>query len=87
MPFARALRDAEAELAVAFRMRWQYENGVPEEAAARRHALAGIVGRCEEAGRLLDAQAAAFDQVRGLEEGLGGGWGMPWSSPRAGSGN
>ncbi|MFD0002021.1 hypothetical protein ACFVJ4_06280 [Streptomyces sp. NPDC127178] len=75
VPFARALREAEAELAVAFRMRWQYENGVPEEAAARRHALAGIVGRCEEAGRLLDAQAAAFDQVRGLEEGLGGGLG------------
>ncbi|GHG95869.1 hypothetical protein GCM10018780_19830 [Streptomyces lanatus] len=73
--FAAVLRDAEAELAVAFRMRWQYEGGVPEEAAARRHALAGIVGRCEEAGRLLDGQAAAFDQVRGLEEGLGGGLG------------
>ncbi|MFJ8635950.1 hypothetical protein [Streptomyces sp. NPDC093568] len=74
-PFAGVLRDAEAELAVAFRMRWQYEGGVPQEAAARRHALAGIVGRCEEAGRLLDARAAAFDQVRGLEEGLGGGLG------------
>ncbi|MFE5818153.1 hypothetical protein [Streptomyces sp. NPDC056479] len=76
VPFARVLRDAEAELAVAFRMRWQYEGGIPEEGAARRHALAGIVGRCEEAGRLLDAHAAAFDQVRGLEEGLGGGLGQ-----------
>ncbi|NUP20591.1 MAG: hypothetical protein HOZ81_31815 [Streptomyces sp.] len=74
-PFGRALRDAEGELAVAFRMRWQYERGVPGEAAARRHVLAGIVGRGTEAGRLLDAQAAAFDQVRGLEEGLGGGLG------------
>ncbi|MCL8018027.1 hypothetical protein [Streptomyces sp. AS02] len=74
-PFAEVLRDAEAELAVAFRMRWQYEGGVPGEAAARRHVLAGIVGRSEEAGRLLDGQAAAFDQVRGLEEGLGGGLG------------
>ncbi|KUM74521.1 hypothetical protein [Streptomyces curacoi] len=74
-PFARALRDAEGELAVAFRMRWQYEGGVPDESAARRHVLAGIVGRCAEAGRLLDAQAAAFDQLRGLEEGLGGGLG------------
>lgn len=74
-PFTRVLRDAEAELAVAFRMRWQYEAGVPEEAAARRHALAGVVGRCEEAGRLLDGQAAAFDQTRALEEGLGGGLG------------
>ncbi|KOG26306.1 hypothetical protein [Streptomyces viridochromogenes] len=74
-PFARALRDAAAELAVAFRMRWQYEGGVPQEGAARRHALAGIVGRCQEAGRLLDAQAAAFDQLRGLEQGLGEGLG------------
>ncbi|MFG2557272.1 hypothetical protein ACGFWF_46335 [Streptomyces sp. NPDC048581] len=74
-PFRRVLRDAEAELAVAFRMRWQYEGGVPGEAAARRHVLAGIVGRGEEAGRLLDGQAAAFDQVRGLEAGLGGGLG------------
>ncbi|MGC9535699.1 hypothetical protein [Streptomyces sp. UG1] len=75
-PFARALRSARAELAVAFRMRWQYEGGVPREAAARRHALAGIVGRCEEVGRLLDGQAAAFDQVRGLEAGLGDGLGQ-----------
>lgn len=75
-PFVRVLRDARGELAVAFRMRWQYESGVPEEAAARRHALAGIVGRCEEVGRLLDGQAAAFDQSRGLEEGLGGGLGQ-----------
>lgn len=74
-PFERVLRDAEGELAVAFRMRWQYEGGVPQESAARRHVLAGIVGRCEETGRLLDAQAAAFDQTRGLEEGLGGGLG------------
>ncbi|MGN9756471.1 hypothetical protein [Streptomyces sp. SD31] len=74
-PFARALRDAEGELAVAFRMRWQYEDGVAEDDGARRHVLAGIVGRAEEAGRLLDAQAAAFDQVRGLEAGLGGGLG------------
>ncbi|MFE9019860.1 hypothetical protein ACFYNL_14985 [Streptomyces sp. NPDC007808] len=72
---ARVVRDAERELAVAFRMRWQYEGGVPREAAARRHVLAGIVGRCEEAGRLLDARAAAFDEVRALEEGLGGGLG------------
>ncbi|MEY9993986.1 hypothetical protein ABIE67_006018 [Streptomyces sp. V4I8] len=75
-PLARALSDAAGELTVAFRMRWQYEGGVPKEGAARRHALAGIVGRCQEAGRLLDAQAAAFDQVRGLEQGLGGGLGQ-----------
>ncbi|MEV8091502.1 hypothetical protein [Streptomyces nigra] len=71
----RALREAGTELAAAFRIHWQYEHGVPEEAASRRHALAGIVGRCEEAGRLLDVRAAALDTLRGLEEAPGGGLG------------
>ncbi|MGW2896492.1 hypothetical protein ACWDAO_18190 [Streptomyces sp. NPDC001212] len=68
-PFARAVREAEAEFAAACRMRERYDHGVPEDAAARRQALAGVVGRCEEAGRLLDAEAAAFDELRGLERG------------------
>ncbi|MFF4141580.1 hypothetical protein ACFY0A_09310 [Streptomyces sp. NPDC001698] len=70
-PFARAVREAEAELAAACRMRERYDHGVPADAAARRQALAGVVGRCEEAGRLLDAEAAAFDELRGLERGPG----------------
>ncbi|WP_247196049.1 hypothetical protein [Streptomyces sp. GESEQ-35] len=70
-PFARALRDAESELSSAFRMRQQYDDGVPADGASRRHALAGIVGRCQEAGRRLDAEAAGFDQLRGLERGVG----------------
>ncbi|MEW2624854.1 hypothetical protein [Streptomyces sp. NPDC048106] len=65
--FARALRGAEAELAVAFAMWRGYEQGLPEGAAARRQTLAGVVGRCAEAGRRLDAEAAALDQARGLE--------------------
>ncbi|MFH9978463.1 hypothetical protein ACH4ND_04225 [Streptomyces sp. NPDC017179] len=68
-PFARAVREAEAELAAACRMRERYDHGVPEDAAARTQALAGVVGRCEEAGRLLDAEAASFDELRGLERG------------------
>ncbi|WUE93324.1 hypothetical protein OG381_30070 [Streptomyces sp. NBC_00490] len=70
-PFTAALREAESELRAAFRIRQQYDDGVPEEPAARRHALAGIVGRCEEAGRRLDAEAAGFDQLRALEKELG----------------
>ncbi|MCX4764736.1 hypothetical protein OG562_27960 [Streptomyces sp. NBC_01275] len=66
-PFRRATRDAENELAAAFRMRQRYDEGVPAEEAERRHALAGIVGRCVEAGRRLDAVAGDFDRLRGLE--------------------
>nr|WP_030594845.1 hypothetical protein [Streptomyces fulvoviolaceus] len=69
--FVRALRDAEGELSAAFRIRKQYDDGVPEDEASRRHVLAGIVGRCEEAGRRLDAEAAAFDQLRALERAIG----------------
>ncbi|MFJ4515428.1 hypothetical protein ACIP4X_07800 [Streptomyces sp. NPDC088817] len=70
-PFTRAIREAEAELAAACRMRERYDHGVPEDAAARTQALAGVVGRCEEAGRLLDAEAPSFDELRGLERGVG----------------
>ena len=45
----------------------------PEDEASRRHALAGIVGRCQEAGRRLDAEATGFDRLRALErDGLDG---------------
>ncbi|MEU0071223.1 hypothetical protein ABZ027_17000 [Streptomyces sp. NPDC006332] len=66
-PFARAVRDAEAELSAAFRIRGRYDDGVPADEASRRHVLAGIMGRCQEAGRLLDAEAAGFDRLRALE--------------------
>ncbi|WP_327317628.1 hypothetical protein [Streptomyces sp. NBC_01235] len=69
--FHRALHEAESELAAALRMRQRYDEGVPAEEAARGHALAGIVGRCEEAGRRLDSVAGAFGQLRGLERGTG----------------
>ncbi|WP_406442569.1 hypothetical protein OHB14_26895 [Streptomyces sp. NBC_01613] len=68
-PFARAVRDAESELSAAFRMRQQYDDGVPEDETSRRHTLAGIVGRCQEVGRRLDAEAAGFDRLRALGQG------------------
>ncbi|MFD7873132.1 hypothetical protein ACFV5G_03210 [Streptomyces sp. NPDC059766] len=70
-PYARAVREAEAELAAAFAMRQRYDEGVPAEETARRHTLAGIDGRCAEAGRRLDAEAAGFDRLRGPEFGAG----------------
>ena len=69
-PFARAMQDAETELAAAFRLRQRYDEGVPGEDAARRHALAGIVGRCEEAGRRLDAVAGDVARLRSWEQAL-----------------
>lgn len=70
-PFARAVRDAESELSAAFRIRRRYDAGVPPDEPSRRHALAGIVGRCQEVGRRLDEEAAAFDRLRALEGEIG----------------
>ncbi|MFE9447009.1 hypothetical protein [Streptomyces sp. NPDC006739] len=67
-PFVRALRAAETELAAAFAIWRRYEEGVPGDEAARRQALAGVVGRCAEAGRRLDAAAGDFDRLRGTAE-------------------
>nr|WP_280892461.1 hypothetical protein [Streptomyces sp. LBL] len=66
-PFARAVQDAQFELSAAFLIRRQYEAGVPADEASRRHVLAGIVGRCQEAGQRLDTEAPGFDQLRALE--------------------
>ncbi|MFI9152051.1 hypothetical protein [Streptomyces sp. NPDC053367] len=72
-PAARAVAEAREELAAAFRIRQRYDEGVPQDPAARRHAPAGIAGRCAEAGRRLDAAAAGFDALRDLEgDGLPG---------------
>ncbi|MEU9346219.1 hypothetical protein AB0D74_33930 [Streptomyces sp. NPDC048278] len=57
----RALRAAETELTAAFAIWRRYEEGVPEGDAGRRQALVGVVGRCSEAGRQLDAAAPGFD--------------------------
>ncbi|MFI7503914.1 hypothetical protein ACIBVL_36620 [Streptomyces sp. NPDC049687] len=68
--FERGLREAEGELSAAFRMRQRYDEGIPEEETARRHALAGIVGRCEEAGRRLDEITDDFAGLRKPERAL-----------------
>ncbi|WEO95567.1 hypothetical protein A6P39_016910 [Streptomyces sp. FXJ1.172] len=65
--FAHALRAAETELSAACAIWRRYEQGVPADAAARRQALVGVIGRCAEAGRRLDAEAAELDLLRGLE--------------------
>ncbi|WP_308377719.1 TPM domain-containing protein [Streptomyces sp. ISL-98] len=66
-PFAAALADAKSELAVAFRLRQQLDDALPESDDTRRHMLDEIVARCTEAGRRLDAESASFDELRALE--------------------
>lgn len=67
-----ALCAARTELSAAFAIWRRYEEGVPEEADARRQALVGVIGRCAEAGRRLDAEAPDLDRLRGLDQGVGG---------------
>ncbi|MFJ6982037.1 MULTISPECIES: hypothetical protein [unclassified Streptomyces] len=69
-PYAAAVREAEAELTAALRMRWSYDAGVPSEPAARRHTLAGIEGRCAEAVRRLDTASGALGELRWAGQGL-----------------
>ncbi|MFK4098754.1 hypothetical protein ACI2L1_01450 [Streptomyces sp. NPDC019531] len=64
VPFVRAAEAAEAELSAACAIRRRYDAGVPEEAAA----LAGVVGRCEEAERRLTADGENLRGLRALEE-------------------
>ena len=76
-PCATAAEAAEAELSAACAIRARYEEGVPEAAA-----LAGVVGRCEEAERRL---TAAGESLRTLD----GRWTVtpprPWRRPRPAS--
>ncbi|MFD0416141.1 TPM domain-containing protein [Streptomyces sp. NPDC127108] len=66
-PFTAAVAAARDELTAAFRLRQELDDAYPEDDATRRRMLDEIVARCAEAGRRLDAEAAAFDQLRALE--------------------
>ncbi|MDX3804631.1 hypothetical protein, partial [Streptomyces sp. AK04-3B] len=70
-PLRLTVQEAGTELAAAFRMRRRYDEGTPAEDAARAHALAGIVGRCEETTRRLDSVADALARLRGPDGGPG----------------
>jgi uncharacterized membrane protein YgcG len=65
--FAEALANAKVELAAAFRLRQQLEDDQPEDEAARRVLLTEIVTRTDTASDRLDAEAAAFDELRDLQ--------------------
>ena len=68
-PFTEAVAYAERGLRAAFRVRQELDDTPfrqPHEDTTRRM-LGEIIGRCTEAGRRLDSQAAGFDQVRAPE--------------------
>jgi uncharacterized membrane protein YgcG len=84
-PFRDAVARAKAELAEAFRVRLELEDGElggepppersrrggePRDEVATRHQLAAIIQHAEAADRTLDEQAAAFQQLRQLESTL-----------------
>ncbi|MFE9658639.1 TPM domain-containing protein [Streptomyces sp. NPDC005955] len=67
-PFTEALEYARTELTAAFRLRQQLDDAFPEDDATRRRMLDEIIARCTEANRRLDAESAAFDRLRALEQ-------------------
>ncbi|GAA3823162.1 hypothetical protein GCM10023083_65570 [Streptomyces phyllanthi] len=68
-PFTEALESARGGLAVAFRLRQWLDDASGLPADEERGALEEIIALCTAAGRLLDTEAAAFDQLRALEQG------------------
>lgn len=66
-PFREALDQARQELQAAFRLRQLLDDGQPEEPSERERMLNEVVGRCEAAHRLVEAQTAHFRELRDLE--------------------
>ncbi|MEU6813334.1 hypothetical protein [Streptomyces sp. NPDC046860] len=63
-PFRRAVQAARTEVSAAFGLWHRYEEGEPADPGDRTRALVAVVGRCAEAGRLLDASAGELDRLR-----------------------
>ncbi|MFF9393004.1 hypothetical protein [Streptomyces griseoluteus] len=63
-PFRHAVHTARTELSAAFALWHRYEEGEPRDPGDRGQTLAGVVGRCAEAGRVLDARAGELDRLR-----------------------
>ncbi len=66
-PFRAALDAARNELKAAFRLRQLLDDGTPDAPADRERMLNEIVGHCEKADQLVEAQTARFQELRDLE--------------------
>ena len=65
--FAAALDAARGEMLRGFTLRQQLDDDIPEDEPTKRRMLAEIITVCRAADERLDAQVAAFDQLRNLE--------------------
>lgn len=66
--FAAALAAAKESLNTAFSLKQQLDDSTPDSEADTRAWNAQIVQLCQEAGTALDEKAAAFDELRKLEQ-------------------
>jgi ABC-type transporter Mla subunit MlaD len=66
--FAAALAEAQKDVAEAFSIRQRLDDAEPETPDERRALTLRIIELCESAEGILDAQTAAFDQLRELEK-------------------
>ncbi|MEV7679588.1 TPM domain-containing protein [Streptomyces sp. NPDC088341] len=67
-PFTDAVHFAKGQLTLAFRVRQQLDDAIPEDDATRRRMLDEIIARCTEADDRLDAESEGFDRLRALEQ-------------------
>ncbi|RFA11541.1 hypothetical protein B7R21_12630 [Subtercola boreus] len=67
-PFQKALGEATAGLKQAFQLKQRLDDAEPDSDAEIRQWNTEIVRLCTEANRVLDEQAAAFDELRELEK-------------------
>ncbi|MCV7258349.1 TPM domain-containing protein [Mycobacterium shimoidei] len=65
-PFTRAVQNAKAALAQAFNVRQRLDDAVPETPQQQRELLISVIVSAARADRELEAQRAAFDQLRDL---------------------
>ncbi len=66
--FAQALAQAQANLNEAFTLKQQLDDDVPDSEADTRAWNTRILALCDEANTALDEKAAAFDELRKLEQ-------------------
>ncbi|SOX54988.1 TPM domain-containing protein [Mycobacterium ahvazicum] len=65
-PFTRAVNNAKAALSQAFTVRQQLDDAMPETPEQQRNLLTQVIVSAATADRELDAQTAAFEQLRDL---------------------